>query len=156
MILSTNANLWAIAGTVYALAGAALLCNAAFLSPAPQAGGQDDLFSRRRLYEQWLDCRIGAVLVVIGFFMQATGSLGTASLKAPAAFVLLGLCLASAYYAMMKGLMVETLMGPAEPQRQDRPLSLVHPAPVVSPAPVAPVAHAAELDPPRAQPVGQA
>lgn len=111
MILSTNANLWTVAGMVYALAGAALLCHSVFLSPAPHsATTAEDKFSRRRLYEQWLDLRIGAVLILIGFFLQATGSLGTETLKVPAAFVLLGLAFAAAYYGLMKDLVVETLM----------------------------------------------
>jgi hypothetical protein len=137
MILSTNANLWAIAGMVYALAGSALLCNAVFLSPTPgQSGAVDGSQERRRQCEQWLDTRIGAVLIVIGFFLQATGALGTETLRTPAVFVLLGLCLAAAYYAMMKGLLVENLMAADERPRKDKPLALVRP---VAPQPPPPV-----------------
>lgn len=143
MILSTNANLWAIAGMVYALAGACLLCNSLFLTPAPErASAPGDAFARRKLYEQWLDSRVGGALVVVGFFLQATGSLGSNSLNVPAAFVLLGLALGAVYYAMMKGLMVENLLEKAEPQRTERPLALVYraecpePGPAVSADPV--------------------
>jgi hypothetical protein len=141
MILSTNANLWAIAGTVYALAGASLLCNSLFLTPAPDgSGASGDAFTRRRLYEQWLDARVGAALVVIGFFLQATGSLGSGTLKVPAAFVLLGLALGAVYYALMKGLLIENLLEAAEPQRSDRPLAIVHRSEVAEVAPAAPIA----------------
>jgi hypothetical protein len=64
----------------------------------------------RRLIEQWLDARIGAAVLVVGFFLQATGALGTATLNKPAIFVLLGLALAAALYAMIKDLVVEDLI----------------------------------------------
>jgi hypothetical protein len=137
MILSTNANLWAIAGNVYALAGAALLCNAVFLSATPGKAGADGTYERRRQCEQWLDTRVGAVLMVVGFFLQATGALGTETLKVPAVFVLLGLCLAAAYYAMMKGLLVEDLVAVEERPRLEKPLALVRPVSHQAPVPAA-------------------
>jgi hypothetical protein len=134
MILTTSANLWAVAGTVYALAGASLLCNALFLTPAPGgSGGPADVFTRRRVCAQWLDSRVGAALLVIGFFLQATGSLGTDALRVPAAFVLLGLALGAVYYALMKDLLVDNLVEAAEPQRSDRTLAIVHPAAAIEP-----------------------
>jgi hypothetical protein len=139
MILSTNANLWVVAGIVYALAGAALLCNSVFLSPAPgRSAGASDAAARRRLTEQWLDARIGAVLVVAGFFLQATGALGSETLRVPAAFVLLGLALGAVYYGLMKSLLVENLMDAVEPQKSDRALSLVASS-TPDPGPAAPI-----------------
>jgi hypothetical protein len=135
MILSTSANLWAVAGMVYALAGAALLCIAAGSAPAAaQSVAADDPYARRRLCEQWLDMRIGTLLLAIGFFLQATGSFGTASLNGPAAVVLLGLAFGAAYYGMMKSSLVEDLLSDkTDATRQERTLALVKP---VAPAPV--------------------
>lgn len=147
MIFSTNANLWAIAGVVYALAGASLLCNSVFLTPAPDRAVGDDAFSRRRRYEQWLDARIGAVLIVIGFFLQATGGLGTETLKTPAVFVLLALGLAATYYGLVKESVIEDLIAVDERPRQEKPLALVRPV-----APVAtPIARASESEEPQAR-----
>jgi hypothetical protein len=135
MILSTNGNLWAIAGVIYALAGAVLICNALFLTPTPGNTSTADGFALRRQYEQWLDYRVGAALIAIGFFLQATGAFGSETLRVPAAFVLLGLCLAAAYYGFMKGPFVENLILADEKLSSDKPLALVRP---LSPQPASP------------------
>lgn len=104
---ASTANLWAVTGLVYALAGASLLALSVFAAPQPayNAAGRD----LRRSIEQWLDARIGAALIVVGFFLQATGAVGTTTLNTPAIFVLLGLALAAAYYGLAKDLIVEKL-----------------------------------------------
>jgi hypothetical protein len=130
MSFASNSNLWAVAGMVYALAGAALLCNAVFLNPAPaRAMRGSEIDNLRRLSAQWLDSRIGAALLVTGFFLQATGALGTATLNTPAVFVLLGLAFAISLYAMVKDLVVEDLLGVHASQDDE---------PIVTPAPKEP------------------
>lgn len=104
---ASTANLWAVAGLVYALAGASLLALSVFATLPP---AHDTLnVDLRRSLEQWLDARIGAALIVVGFFLQMTGSIGTATLNTPAIFVLLGLALAAGYYALTKDLIVDRL-----------------------------------------------
>jgi hypothetical protein len=112
MATTSIANLWWVAGFVYALAGALLLCNAVFAGqrPSQQHAGSFDDYSLRRLGEQWLDARIGAVLMVIGFFLQATGAVGTPALTAPGALMLLALAFATGYYAMMRNSLAEELV----------------------------------------------
>jgi hypothetical protein len=116
MMLASSSNLWEVAGSVYALVGAALFCNAAFLNPAPScrdvASPAHPIEERtlRRLSAQWLDSRVGAALLVVGFFLQVTGTLGTATLNTPAVFVLLGLALFAGYYALSKDLLVDELL----------------------------------------------
>jgi hypothetical protein len=111
MIWTSNTNLWAVAGMVYALAGAVLLCYATFHVPRPSRSGPTayDL-DARRLNEQWLDTRIGVVLLAVGFFLQATGALGTATLNGPAAIVLLGLAFATVVYGMTRSSIVEGMI----------------------------------------------
>jgi drug/metabolite transporter (DMT)-like permease len=117
MSLASNYNLWNVAGLVYALAGAALICNASFLTPPPKLAGPHDAEIERdvlrRMCLQWLDTRTGGVLLVVGFFLQMTGALGTTSLNTPAVFVLLALAIFAAYYALSKDLLAEHLI-PAE------------------------------------------
>jgi hypothetical protein len=112
MIWASNANLWPVAGIVYTLAGAALLCHAVFLAPPPSRAGAapPDANTLRRLNEQWLDTRIGAALLVVGFFLQVTGALGTPTMNGPAAFVLLGLAFAAVLYGLMKSSLIEELL----------------------------------------------
>lgn len=118
--MTTTTNLWAIAGLVYALAGSALLCNAVFFNPAPSGiSTSSQSHAMRRLGEQWLDMRIGSVLLVAGFFLQATGALGTNTLNKPAIFVLLGLAFGAALYAMVKDLVVEGLIAAWTPLVRD-------------------------------------
>lgn len=101
------ANLWAVAGLVYALAGASLLALSVFAAPHPAYSGPSR--DMRRSLEQWLDARIGAALIVVGFFLQMTGAIGTAALNTPAVFVLLALAVAAGYYGLSKHLIVERL-----------------------------------------------
>jgi hypothetical protein len=150
MIWASNANLWPVAGMVYALAGAALLCHAVFLAPPPSRAGAvaPDANALRQLNEQWLDTRIGAALLVVGFFLQATGTLGTPTMNGPAAFVLLGLAFAAVLYGLMKSSLVEDLMEaeksvaaqPAAahaPDAASRPANGVQPPPAVAQAEIA-------------------
>jgi hypothetical protein len=169
MTFATTYNLWNIAGMVYALAGAALLCNAVFSIPAGfsyAAASQVKPLTRheaRRLNGQWLDMRFGSGLLVIGFFLQITGALGTATLNTPAIFVLLALALLAGYYALAKDLIadrlvndsaVETatpLLAPPASAAQtlqtspaEIPGASMHPAPA-EPQAVAAVAHVVEI-----------
>lgn len=134
---ASTANLWAVAGLVYALAGASLLALSVFAVPQPahNAPSRD----MRRSIEQWLDARIGAALIVAGFFLQATGSVGTASLNTPAIFVLLGLALAAGYYGLTKDLIVEQLAD-TSPHASPVYVAVVErPEPVVAPVVLVPV-----------------
>ncbi|MDO9383902.1 MAG: hypothetical protein Q7T86_13680 [Hyphomicrobiaceae bacterium] len=135
---ASTANLWAVAGLVYALAGAALLALSVFAAPQPahNAPSRD----MRRSIEQWLDARIGAALIVAGFFLQATGSIGTATLNTPAIFVLLGLALAAAYYGLTKDLIVEKLADASPHASPAYDVAVVeHPEPVIAPVVLVPV-----------------
>lgn len=131
---ASTANLWAVAGLVYALAGASLLALSVFAAPQPAHDTQRrDL---RTSLEQWLDARIGATLIVVGFFLQATGAVGTATLNTPAIFVLLGLALAAAYYAMTKDLLVDKLATAAAAPVHDVAKQVTAAEPVAIAAPV--------------------
>jgi len=137
----TSANLWTVAGLVYALAGVALVFNAVYLSPAPsRTGSGTDASAFRRMFGQWLDARVGAALVVVGFFLQATGTVGTSTLNTPAVFVLLGLALAASYYALMRDLIIEDLVSSHErdlpvPVTPLTPMKLVPPVAVIAEEP---------------------
>lgn len=104
---ASTANLWAVAGLVYALAGASLLALSVFAVPQP-AGAPTERTLHKAI-GQWLDGRIGAALIVAGFFLQMTGSIGTPTLNAPAVFVLLALALAAGYYGLSKDLLIDRL-----------------------------------------------
>lgn len=116
MTLASTYNFWSVAGLVYALAGASLICNAVFLiaPPSQRLASPDasklDRTTLRRQSQQWLDTRVGAVLLAIGFFLQATGAVGTSTLNTPAVFVLLALAIFAAYYAMARDLMTEDML----------------------------------------------
>jgi hypothetical protein len=123
MTLASNFSLWSVAGQVYGFAGAALICNAAFLAPPPFsnfAGSNISNTNRAeqlRVSQQWLDTRVGAALLAVGFFFQLTGTVGSETLNAPAVFTLLGLAVFAAYYALSKDLLAERLLpadAPAE------------------------------------------
>lgn len=140
---ASTANLWAVAGLVYALAGASLLALSVFAAPQPvQVASSRDI---RRSIEQWLDARIGAVLIVVGFFLQATGAVGTATLNTPAVFVLLGLALAAGYYGLSKDLIVEKLA--AEPASAAKEVVVVERIePPVAPVVLVPIAEPAAIE----------
>jgi hypothetical protein len=128
---ASTANLWAVAGLVYALAGAALLALSIFAAPQPSAQvASRDL---RTSVEQWLDARIGAVLIAVGFFLQATGAVGTATLNTPAVFLLLGLALAAGYYALSKDLIVEDLTASFAAAPPSQEVALADPVAAVAP-----------------------
>jgi hypothetical protein len=114
MTLASTYNFWTVAGLVYAFAGAALICNAVFLIAPPSQRLADapevDRTTLRRQSQQWLDTRVGAVLLAIGFFLQATGAVGTSTLNTPAVFVLLALAMFAGYYAMARDLMTEDMV----------------------------------------------
>lgn len=143
---ASTANLWAVAGLVYALAGASLLALSVFAAPQPAHSVAS--LDMRRSIEQWLDARIGAALIVTGFFLQATGTVGTATLNTPAIFLLLGLALAAGYYGLTKDLIVERLAD-ASPHASpaydvavvERPETVI--VPVVAPVVLVPVSEPA-------------
>jgi hypothetical protein len=131
---ASTANLWAVAGLVYALAGASLLALSVFAAPQPafNAPSRD----MRRSLEQWLDARIGAALIVIGFFLQMTGSIGSATLNTPAIFVLLALALAAGYYGLSKDLIVEKLRGQTTQSGPTHDVALIERVETTTVAPV--------------------
>lgn len=131
---ASTANLWAVAGLVYALAGASLLALSVFAAPQPayNAPSRD----MRRSLEQWLDARIGATLIVVGFFLQMTGSVGTASLNTPAVFVLLALALAAGYYGLSKDLIVEKLADRSSESGPGQDVAVLEQAETATVAPV--------------------
>lgn len=138
---ASTANLWAVAGLVYALAGASLFALSVFSQPHPAAERPD-----QTLHESvghWLDGRIGAGLILAGFFFQLTGAVGTTTLNTPAIFVLLGLALAAGYYALSKDLLIEKIAAGTAQAPRALPLA---PVPERAPAPVivAPVEPQAE------------
>lgn len=139
---ASTSNLWAVAGLVYALAGASLLALTVFAVPQPaQNAPTRDM---RRAIEQWLDARIGAALIVAGFFLQATGSVGTTTLNTPAIFVLLGLALAAGYYGLSKDLIVEKLADASPHASPAYEVAVVEPPEVViAPVVLVPVPEAA-------------
>lgn len=111
---ASSMHLWTVAGFVYALAGVALLCNAIFLAPVrsdavASAWSVPQTNALRRIFAQWLDARIGAALLFVGFFLQMTGAIGTPALNRPAVFVLLVLALAAVYYAFTRDLIIERM-----------------------------------------------
>ena len=91
MTVAHNPTLWAMAGLLFNMAGAGLLY-LAISSAADDHGG-----SKRA--ELWLEARCGALLLVLGFFLQATGTAGSHAMDTAAALILLGLALALIFYA---------------------------------------------------------
>jgi hypothetical protein len=138
-MIASNYNLWSVAGFVYALAGAAIVVNTMFLAPAPThltvpESGFRDPQTLRRMSAQWLDARVGAALLVIGFFLQATGAVGTATLNTPAVFVLLGLALFAGYYGLSRDLIIDGLLVSAVEPQQERLSNAESESPPVSPS----------------------
>jgi hypothetical protein len=138
-MIASNYNLWSVAGLVYALAGAAIVVNTMFLTPAPAhltvpKSGVRDPHTLRRMSAQWLDARVGAALLVIGFFLQATGAVGTATLNTPAVFVLLGLALFAGYYGLSRDLIIDGLLVSAVEPQPERLSNAESESPPVSPS----------------------
>ena len=138
-MIASNYNLWSVAGLVYALAGAAIVVNTMFLTPAPThltvpKSGFRDPHTLRRMSAQWLDARVGAALLVIGFFLQATGAVGTSRLNTPAVFVLLGLALFAGYYGLSRDLIIDGLLVSAVEPQPERLSNAESESPPVSPS----------------------
>jgi len=131
---ASTANLWAVAGLVYALAGASLLALSVFAAPQPAYNTPSR--DMRRSLEQWLDARIGVALIVIGFFLQMTGSIGTTTLNAPAVFLLLALALAAGYYGLSKDLIVEKLVNDSSGSEPGQDVAILEQAETTTVAPV--------------------
>ncbi|MFA5955544.1 hypothetical protein [Hyphomicrobium sp.] len=134
MALASSYNFWSVGGLIYALAGIALICNAVFLTPPPSrliktTSAGEISAELRRMSRQWLDTRVGAALLVVGFFLQATGAVGTSTLNTPAVFVLLALAVFAGYYALSRDLMAEALIlagtPPAVSEATDDPVTIV-------------------------------
>lgn len=101
---ATGAGLWSLAGSVYALAGAALLWAGVVAAQKPAAllaaTSSKDASSQ-------FDARIGAALLTIGFFMQATGAVGGAKLHGPAVFLLVALAAGLLFYGVGKDVLID-------------------------------------------------
>lgn len=143
MIFASDTRLLAVAGIVYALAAAAILCQTAFatlpLRPIPASGRQADIFR----VEQGLDLRVGGCLLLLGFFMQIVGTLGTATLNGPAALLLIALALGLMFYAMMRSSLAESFVVSQPQIDTDAVASL----PVVEPIISEPASNLVELRP---------
>lgn len=104
MELASGASLWSLAGSVYALAGAALIWAGVVGAQKPSAllaaTSSPDASSQ-------FDARVGAALLTVGFFLQATGAVGGAKLHGPAVFMLIVLAAALLFYAVGKDLITD-------------------------------------------------
>jgi hypothetical protein len=117
MIFSSDTKLLAVAGVVYALAGAAFLCQAVFaafpLNASPEK--RADRWVRNAQIEHRMDARLGALLLLAGFFLQVIGTLGTATLNGPAAIMLIALAFGLVTYGLLKSSLAEAfLVSPVE------------------------------------------
>lgn len=102
MDLATGSNLWALTGTVYALAGAALMWATSFATPL-----MGSALKAAETASQRLDARFGAGLLTAGLFLQATGTASnSAVLHKSAVFMLLGLAMGLLMYALAKDMMI--------------------------------------------------
>ena len=90
MTVAQNPTLWALAGLLYNMAGAGLMFLA--FSSASHAPANTDRS------ELWLEARAGAGLLLIGFFLQATGSAGSHTMDKAASILLLILALGLVFY----------------------------------------------------------
>lgn len=144
MIFASDTRLLAVAGIVYALAGAAILCQTAFatlpLRNSKQASDRQTDISR---IEQGMDVRVASCLLALGFFLQIVGTLGTATLNGPAALLLIGLALGLIYYAMMRSNLAENFVVSQPQIDSDALVSL----PVVAPVVDEPASNLVELRP---------
>ncbi len=150
MIFQSDTKLLAVAGIVYALAAAAMLCQSVFAALPLQAGASEKGTQLSQL-EQRLDMRVGACLLVIGFSLQMLGTLGTATLNGPAALLLLALAFGLIVYAMMRSTLAERYIA------AEMPVVVATPsiAAVVQPEPAPPVSNLVELRPIKAaEPTG--
>lgn len=106
---ATGAGLWSLAGSVYALAGAALLWSGVVAAQKPAsllaATSTRDASSQ-------LDARIGAALLTIGFFMQASGAVGGARLHGPAVLLLVALAAGLLFYGVGKDVLIDAAADP--------------------------------------------
>ena len=97
-------SLWNLAGAIYALSGAALLWAGVVGAQKPDA-----LLAGTSANESssQLDARIGAALLTIGFFLQATGAVGGQKLHGPAVLLLVGLAAGLLFYGVGKDVLIE-------------------------------------------------
>lgn len=122
-------SLWGVAGAIYALSGAALIWAgvlgaqkpAALLAGTPANEGSSQL-----------DARIGAALLTVGFFLQATGAVGGAKLHEPAVLLLVGLAAGLLFYGVGKDMLIEapaptdvSVPGPAQ-ELIAKPILIAH------------------------------
>lgn len=142
MITATAPNLWAVAGLVYALAGAGLLCSAVFSYDTLFAVAGSDRKTQKSQLAQKLDARLGALLLFLGFFFQASGLVGGAALETPGALMLLGLALGLLVYLLAKDLMIEQAVTMTAVDSSPAPLRI---EPVIKSEPVIVVADVAPL-----------
>lgn len=102
MDVGAQSNLWAMTGSIYAIAGAALLWASTLASPLAGAA-----MSAAGTASQRLDARFGAGLLTIGLFLQATGAAtNPAALTRPATFMLAGLAFLLLFYALAKDMII--------------------------------------------------
>ncbi len=106
MDVTTQANLWALTGSMYAIAGAALMWAATLASPLSGA-----VMSAVDTASQRLDARVGGGLLTVGLFIHAIGTATqsvtqSASMARPAAFLLAGLAFLLLFYVLGKDLLI--------------------------------------------------
>ncbi|MBX9683073.1 MAG: hypothetical protein K2X41_04715 [Hyphomicrobium sp.] len=102
MDVATPSNLWALTGSVYAIAGAALLWAAALASPLSVSMTDTTAAASQRI-----DARFGGGLLTFGLFLQAIGTAAnSASLGRPATFMLAGLAFLLLFYALARDMMI--------------------------------------------------
>lgn len=112
MTVAQNPTLWAMAGLLFNMAGASLLY-LAISSAADDQGGA-------KRAEHWFEARCGALLLVLGFFLQATGTAGSHAMDTAATLILLGLALALIFYvAAGRELVAEALCAKASAATAD-------------------------------------
>ncbi len=102
MDVATPSNLWALTGSVYAIAGAALLWAATLASPL-----SGSITNTASAASQRLDARFGGGLLTFGLFLQATGTAANSALLGrPATFMLAGLAFMLLFYALARDMMI--------------------------------------------------
>ncbi len=110
MDVTTQANLWALTGSMYAIAGAALMWAATLASPLSGA-----VMSTVDTATQRLDARVGGGLLTVGLFIHAIGTATQSATQSgaqseamarSAAFLLAGLAFLLLFYVLGKDLLI--------------------------------------------------